>query len=304
MQEHALADNSIKTRKSQWKDYHEFCATYDVVPLPCTQDGVCLYVAFMTRKFKYSSIESYLSALSYLQQMYGYSPVNASNFMVKRTMLGAKRKLGYSPVQAMPLEPEHLLKFYAHLNMGDSFQLCWWVAAITAFRGLLRKAHVTVSSQSISVQDVKFHDWGLLLTLPRTKTIQYGERILQIPFTLVPGSPLCVVYFIKYLLVHTGARPDQPLFQYRRHGRFKPMTYSAFSGELRRLTKLIGLDGKVSSHSLRRGGASYLSSIGFDLIDIKSRGDWKSLAVLLYLVDGLDKKVAKDKVVTSFLRVM
>ena len=160
LQEHALADNSLKTRRSQWKDYHEFCATYDVTPLPCTEEGVCLYVAYMTRKFKYSSIEGYVSALSYLQQMHGYAPINASNFMVKRTMLGAKRKLGYSPVQAMPLRPEHLLQFYAQLDMCVSFHLCWWTAAITAFRGLLRKAHITKSSQCICVNNVKFYEWG------------------------------------------------------------------------------------------------------------------------------------------------
>ena len=96
LQDHALADNSLKTRRSQWKDYHEFCALYDIVPLPCTEDCVCLYVAYMARKFKYSSIEGYISALSNLQQLHGYVPVNATNFLVKRTMLGAKRKLGYA----------------------------------------------------------------------------------------------------------------------------------------------------------------------------------------------------------------
>ena len=64
------------------------------------------------------------------------------------------------------------------------------------------------------------------------------------------------------------------------------MTYMSFSVELRRLTKIIDLAGKVSSHSLRRGCAYYLLSIGFNLIDIKS------LAVLFYLADGLDKKVS------------
>ena len=294
----------MRTRRSQWKDYHEFCATYDVTPLPCSQEGVCLYVAYMARKFKYSSIESYVSALSYPQQMHGYVPVNATNFMIKRTMLGAKRKLGYSPVQAMPLQPEHLLQFYSHLDMSVSYQLCWWTAAITAFRGLLRKAHVTKSSQCISFDNVKFYEWGMLLTLPHTKTIQYGERILEIPFTRVPGSPLCVDYFVSRLVGHTGVWGDQAVFQYWVKNRLQVMSYASFSAELRRLTGVIGLEGKVSSHSLRRGGASYLSSIGVDLIDIKARGDWKSLAVLLYLVDGLDRKVSKDRVVTSFLRVM
>ena len=154
------------------------------------------------------------------------------------------------------------------------------------------------------MNNIKFLSWGLLLTLPHTKTIQYGERVLEIPFTRVPGSPLCVEHFVGRLLRHSGVAGDEPLFQFRHKGRLRAMSYSAFSTELRRLTKVTKVVGKVSSHSLRRGGASYLFSIGVSLIDIKTRGDWKSLAVLLYLVDGLDKKVAKDKVVTSFLRVI
>ena len=258
----------------------------------------------MARKFKYSSIEGYISALSYLQRLHGYEPINATNFMVKRTMLGAKRKLGYSPVQAMPLEPEHLILFYGQLDMSESFQLCWWTAAITAFRGLLRKAHVTNSSQCISVDNVIFYEWGCLVTLPRTKTIQYGERVLEIPFSVIPGSPLCVASFLGRLLKRTGVSGGDLLFQYFHRGRLMVMSYEVFSVELKRLSKLVGLEGKVSSHSLRRGGASYLASIGFDLIDIKNRGDWKSLSVLLYLVDSLDKKVSKDKIVSSFLRVV
>ena len=80
------------------------------------------------------------------------------------------------------------------------------------------------------------------------------------------------------------------------------MSYEWYSARLRKLTTRIGLEGKVTSHSLRRGGATYLNSIGISLVDIKQRGDWRSLAVLLYLTDSLDTRISKDKVVTAFMR--
>jgi hypothetical protein len=221
---------------------------------------------------------------------------------VSRTMTGARRKLGDTPSQAFPIGPAHLTLMYGCLNMSKSADLCWWAATITAFRGLLRKAHITISDQAICVCDLQFCDWGLLLTLPRTKTIQYGERVLEIPFTLTPGSIFCVTRYVRLLMLRLQITGSDNVFQYYRGGVRRPMSYDWYSTRLKELSKRIGIQDKVSSHSLRRGGATYLNSLGVTLVDIKQRGDWRSLAVLLYLSDSLDTKVSKDKVVSAFMR--
>lgn len=298
----AWADKTWATRKSQWNHYHTFCGLYNITPLPCTVESVCWYIAYMAREFKYSSITSYVCALVQLQKLHGLPPVSTSDFMVARTMTGAKRKLGNTPSQAFPLAPAHLTLMYECLDMSKSSDLCWWAATITAFRGLLRKAHITVSDQAICVQDLEFRAWGLLLTLPKTKTIQYGERVLQIPFTTIPCSIFCVSRYVNMLVSRLKVTGTDYVFQYYRSGTRRPMSYEWYSKRLRRLTARIGLEGKVTSHSLRRGGATYLNSIGMTLVDIKQRGDWRSLAVLLYLSDSLDTKVTKDKVVSAFMR--
>ena len=65
----------------------------------------------------------------------------------------------------------------------------------------------------------------------------------------------------------------------------------------------IGLDpGDVGLHSLMRSGAAYLHSIGIRLIDIECIGDWKSLAVLTYLVTPVNRKIYIElKVAASLL---
>ena len=186
--------------------------------------------------------------------------------------------------------------------MSKTSDLCWWAATITAFRGLLRKAHITLSDQAIAVQDLEFFDWGLLLTLPKTKTVQYGERLLQIPFSRIHGSIFCVSRYVGLLVAKMKVKGSDYAFQYYRSGTKKVMSYEWYSARLKRLTSRIGLEGKVTSHSLRRGGATYLNSIGVTLVDIKQRGDWRSLAVLLYLTDSLDTKISKDKVASAFMR--
>ena len=171
-----------------------------------------------------------------------------------------------------------------------------------AFRGLLRKAHVTASDQAIRVSDISFYGWGMLLRLSKTKTIQYGERTLEIPFVYAPGLVFCVATYTKRLIGCLQLSGRDLLFQYRTDFGVRPQSYHVFSDRLRSLCVDLNIHG-VSSHSLRRGGASYLFSIGFTLVEIKSRGDWKSLAVLLYLTETLDRRISKDKTVTEFLSV-
>ena len=256
----------------------------------------------MARSFAYSSIGNYVSALVYLQKIHRQEPITASNFMVHRTLQGAKRLLGDATVQATPLEPQHLLRMYFKLDMSKSYDLVWWLAIILAFRGLLRKAHVTNTDQGICVSDLSFKDWGVLLSLPKTKTIQYGERLLEIPFAKVLSSVFCVDYYLRLHLRRSKLKGSDFLFQFKSNHKWFPMTYKRFSKTLSEMTSKLKITGKISTHSLRRGGATWLHSIGYDLVEIKTRGDWKSLAVLLYLQDGISRKVQKDKVAAAFLR--
>ena len=56
-----------------------------------------------------------------------------------------------------------------------------------------------------------------------------------------------------------------------------------------------------SSHSLRRGGTSYLRSVGATIEELKVRGDWKSDAVMLYIQQPLEERIAFDLRVASEL---
>ena len=249
----ALASATKLTRKSQWKHFYEFCARYNLSPIPCDSRTLCLYIAHMCRKFKYSSITQYISAVVYLQKLQGLVPMSTKDFSVSRTMAGARRLLGDKVKQAVPLSPRDLARIYEFLDMSSSRDLCWWTAAIMAFRGLLRKAHVTVSDQAIRVSDVTFMPWGVLLRLNKTKTIQYGERSLEIPFSYAHDSIFCVATYVKRLIVSLRLHSTDYLFQYKTGSRRVPQTYGVFSAQLKALSSRVGLK-DISSHSLRRRG--------------------------------------------------
>ena len=48
-------------------------------------------------------------------------------------------------------------------------------------QGLLRKSQVTMSDAALCRRDFTFYDWGLVLTVRPSKTIQFTERVLEIP---------------------------------------------------------------------------------------------------------------------------
>ena len=61
-----------------------------------------------------------------------------------------------------------------------------------------------------------------------------------------------------------------------------PMVGPAFNRKLKALTSRIGVSG-VSSHSLRRGGATSALSSGIPGELVKAMGEWKSVCYHVYL---------------------
>lgn len=295
------ADSTWVTRKSQWRRYINFCDLYDFKPLPATIDMICLYITYLTDQVKYSTICNYLSAVWSLHEHFGYAPSARNTFLVRCTLRGARRLLGDSVLTADPLMPEDLMKLYRFMNKKSLFDLLFWCALCLGYRCLLRKSHFTYSNHTLLYSDVKFTEYGMHITLRSSKTIQYSERIVEIPVIESKGSILCPVHWLRLYLRYVKVPIDGPLFVIP--GTLKPLTYRAFSDRLKAAIRASGLTGRFTSHSLRRGCATYLSRLGLPLHDIKVYGDWRSLSVLLYLSGDIHTRLVKDKQVAKSFEV-
>lgn len=141
-------------------------------------------------------------------------------------------------------------------------------------------------------RDLEFTDYGFCLTLHSSKTIQYRERIVKIPVVEAPNSALCPVRWLRIYLNIFRAAPSAPLFILPKTN--CALSYQFFSSKLKHVLVKCGIKGKYSTHSLRRGSASYLSRLGLPLHDIKTYGDWKSLSFLLYLSSDVSSQLHKD----------
>ena len=71
------------------------------------------------------------------------------------------------------------------------------------------------SSKQFSRSSFQFYSWGALLIVQWSKTIQFRERIVQIPLPVIPCSPLCPVPSVLHALSFTsGSTPNFHAFVY------------------------------------------------------------------------------------------
>ena len=153
---------------------------------------------------------------------------------------------------------------------------------------------------SVTVEDVAFHCWGVVVTVRRTKTISFGERVLEVPLVCLPGSPFCIYVFLSMLLCKVGNMGSIQLISYGSARRLVRGTYSWFSSKLKMYSQKLGLQ-SCTTHSLRRGGASAMFIADIPIIDIRNLGDWKSLYILRYLSCPLEAKIDLDRKIADRL---
>ena len=151
-------------------------------------------------------------------------------------------------------------------------------------------------------RDFTFHKWGMLITVGKSKTIQFAERTVEIPVAFSPLEELCAVKWTQRHFHVVPAGPEDAAFRLPAAGRSISQDYKSYQDTLKYICELSGLDpSKFSSHSMRRGGATFLSMIGVSVAEIKQRGDWQSDAVYEYLKAPLSVRIANDMKVADML---
>ena len=102
--------------------------------------------------------------------------------------------------------------------------------------------------------DVTFAQDHCTLLVHKTKTIQFGQRALQIVLPLIPNSVLCPFSALQRLLNISHQNSGAPLFMFPTPVGLKPVTGHHFTKFLKSCIVHIGLDPtQYSPHSFRRG---------------------------------------------------
>ena len=289
------APSSWKSKLSAWRKFLEFCASINVTWVPASPITIARYIAYLATvcKLKYSTIVNYVSAVNTLHRFSGSKFYVAQDaFLVQATLKGFRRQLGDSPRRKLPLTPDMLHRI---ISICDPWEDSGFIAAmLVGFFAMLRKSNLVPAKNSTSISDkhlkrgsFSFTDFGVLLSIQETKTIQFKTRTLDIPLVMCQDSPICPVTALKKHLEYFPTNSmDSPAFWLTKKSNDSPspLTYSDFSRISSNKLAAIGLDtSQYTSHSLRRGGATFAHQCGAKLESIQKMGDWASLCVLLYL---------------------
>lgn len=276
------------------RSYLRFCLYFGRTPIPASTQTILLYAAFLARSLSAGSIPSYMNIIRLLHLEQGLqNPLD--NWQLRALMKGINRRIGRPPHQKLPITLDILHRVRSHLNMNNSLQATFWAACLVAFFAFLRKSTLLPKSEytidmkkCLCVKDVKLSDSMISLCVRHTKTIQFGQRELNVPIAAIPGSDLCPVTAVSRMLSHIPRgtlSEDTTVFCYIGvGGEIRPLTHSMFTKLLRMYLKAINVDvNQYSGHSFRRGGCSYAFKLGISPTLIKMRGDWKSNAYERYV---------------------
>jgi hypothetical protein len=248
------------------------------------------YIAFLARTLKPASIGCYLNVIRIIHLEAGLPNPLKENFEVNMIRRGVARQLGVPPQQKLPLTIPILLKIFNVLDMTLPGDLSFWAACLLGFFGLMRKNTLLPKSEMkyenciLQGDIINLCADSFVLQVRHSKTIQFGQRVLQIPFFFCESVNLCPVKALMFHLLVSPLPDSDPLFSFVLNGRTASLTHSVFVARLRTCLRLCGYEPmSYSGHSFRRGGCTMSFEAGLSIIDIKMRGDWRSHAFERYI---------------------
>ena len=290
-----MSESTRTLRAGQWKCYIRFCNQYGLDPYKSSPNQLALYSTHLSTFMKASSIITYIQAVNFQMVMLGLPSVSLKEPLLKMTLQGISRLPVNNLHQRDPMLPSHLSKIYDVLDVKNDVEIIVYVSSLLMFRTLLRVSHVVKSPHTLKIKDVVMESWGMVIKVNSSKTSRTTPQ--DVPVYKVNDKTLCPVYWLLHLFKRFPRPSSSPLFAVDSH----PMPYSEFAINFNKLVRRSGIVGKFSSHSLRRGGATFMAHHGCSLQEIKSRGNWKSNCVFSYIQPTLTHKKKSDYKVASFI---
>ena len=287
-QKSAYSKGTLKNLICQWRSFTRFSRKYDIYEWPVSEHTIALYAQFLAYTFHSpKSVRNYLFGIKTLHALMRVKVPNLKDIEVRLTMRGLEKIMNHAPKQASPISPEILSDMFLYLDMDKHEDRVFWGILLVGFWGMLRKSNLISDSKSLfdplkqlTKNHVRFKKGIVILTATWAKNIQCRQKVLEIPLFQVPDSPLCPVNILR-ILTQSIKKGHYPLFG---TGKWVTLTYRQFQKKLRTVLNKAGYKGKnFSSHSLRRGGATWAHRSGVPESLIQVHGGWQSDAYKRYL---------------------
>jgi len=277
----ATSENTRKTYQSAVRRMQHWG-----LKLPCSEENILHYLTENAQTLNPRSLSLHLAALRQWHISQGFKDPT-EGLLIKKTMKGIQRKHGTPKQKARALRLEHIATLLHTLQKKPySKKKTRDIALILiAFFGAFRRSELV----SIKHEEIHWHDDGITIMLPRSKTDQEGEGIQRaIPYS---GSPACAASALKQWLEVSGIISG-PIF--RSINRWDQLGEKPLNpGSINQILKALGIESgfdfipTLSSHSFRRGLSTSAAREKIDFELIKKQGGWKNDATVWeYIEEG------------------
>ena len=296
---HGLGGSSVKSFRTHVNAYVEFCILFGLHLFTVTVTHFRRYITHLQRTHKsVESIKNYVSGVKKLFYLVGIEPPDLSDYLYNLTLRGILRDKDHVVRRANPVTPELLAAMFQHVDVNSEVQLVAWVAILLGFYMFFRKSNLvpdSISSFNLSkhLSRGNIYKWGdiFIVRVFWAKNVQFHERELIIPLLPNIDKRICPVYWLQHMLDNLPGVSSDPALLTLRNDKVTPLTYGQLTYWLRKWVQSAGLDPKLfSSHSLRRGGATWAARCGLPSHVIRLLGDWRSQAFLKYIDMTLQSK--------------
>ena len=258
------ANNTLRAYKSDFKDFGEFCAKHSLNSLPSEPKIVSLYLTYLSKNSKISTLRRRLVSISMVHKLKGHY-LDTKHPIIVENLMGIRRVKGSIQRGKKPLLISHLKQLINAIDeqkIDDIKKLRDKSIILVGFGGGFRRTELI----SIDREDLEFVPEGLKITIKKSKTDQYGEGMIKgLPY--FNNEMYCPVSNLKKWLEITKIRSG-PIF--RRFSKGLSLTDKRLNDQsvailIKEYLNLAGVENKdFAGHSLRSGFATVAAESGAD----------------------------------------
>ena len=258
------ANNTLRAYKSDFKDFGAFCAKHGLDSLPTEPKIVSLYLTYLSKNSKISTLKRRLVSISMVHRLKGHY-LDTKHPIIIENLMGIKRVKGSIQKGKKPILINHLKSI---INVIDQQKINEIkksrdkTMVLVGFGGGFRRTELI----SIDHEDLEFVPEGVKITLKRSKTDQFGEGMVKgLPY--FTNEFYCPVINLKKWLELSKIKSG-PIF--RRFAKGSVLTNNRLTDQsvvlfIKDYLNLAGIENKnYSGHSLRSGFATVAAESGAD----------------------------------------
>ena len=205
------AVNTQRAYKSDLKDFNEWCEINGQIPFPVSPETLAAYVSHLADSCKWATINRRLAAISKLHQLNNLE-TPTQNRVFRIVMEGIKRTKGIRQKQAPAFKLNILKQLLKDFDIETKSNLRNKALLLLGFTGAFRRSELV----ALNVEDLNFTEEGLIVSMQKSKTNQYGDYEEKAIF-YSPESVLCPIRTLQ-AWVKTLEKTSDALFVRVRKG--------------------------------------------------------------------------------------